>query len=158
MCRECVRQSTVTASTIFDKTRTPLRVWLAAAWYLTNQKQGMSALGLQRVLGLGSYQTAWTMLHRFRREMVRPDRGRLKADGAASARGRRIPLNRSLGPVWRKFNSSCTRNRGLMTRGTNGTPFAFTSQSSAAPTHAEWRRVLRHRMRKRYVAGNNAVR
>ena len=78
MCRACARQSTVTAGTIFDKTRTPLRVWLAAAWYLTNQKQGVSALGLQRVLGLGSYQTAWTMLHRFRRAMVRPDRDRLK--------------------------------------------------------------------------------
>ena len=78
MCRDCGRQSTVTAGTIFDKTRTPLRVWLAAAWYLTNQKQGVSALGLQRVLGLGSYQTAWTMLHRFRRAMVRPGRERLK--------------------------------------------------------------------------------
>ena len=78
MCRACGRQSTVTAGTIFDKTRTPLRVWLAAAWYLTNQKQGVSALGLQRVLGLGSYQTAWTMLHRFRRAMGRPERERLK--------------------------------------------------------------------------------
>src|SRR6187200_2312305 len=57
MCKDCGHQSTVTAGTIFDKTRTPLRVWLAAAWYLTNQKQGVSALGLQRVLGLGSYQT-----------------------------------------------------------------------------------------------------
>ena len=78
MCRTCQYQSSVTAGTIFDKTRTPLRVWLAAAWYLTNQKQGVSALGLQRVLGLGSYQTAWTMLHRFRRAMVRPSRERLK--------------------------------------------------------------------------------
>lgn len=78
MCRSCGRQSTVTAGTIFDKTRTALRVWLAAAWYLTNQKQGVSALGLQRVLGVGSYETAWTMLHRFRRAMVRPDRERLK--------------------------------------------------------------------------------
>jgi transposase-like protein len=78
MCKDCRHQSTVTAGTIFDKTRTPLRVWLAAAWYVTNQKQGVSALGLQRVLGLGSYQTAWTMLHRFRRAMVRPDRERLK--------------------------------------------------------------------------------
>jgi transposase-like protein len=78
MCRDCGHQGTVTAGTIFDKTRTPLRVWLAAAWYLTNQKQGVSALGLQRVLGLGSYQTAWTVLHRFRRAMVRPDRERLK--------------------------------------------------------------------------------
>ncbi len=78
MCRSCGRQSTVTAGTIFDKTRTPLRVWLAGAWYLTNQKHGVSALGLQRVLGLGGYETAWTMLHRFRRAMVRPDRDRLK--------------------------------------------------------------------------------
>jgi len=78
MCQECGHQSTVCAGTIFDKTRTPLRVWLSAAWYLTNQKQGVSALGLQRVLGLGSYQTAWTMLHRFRRAMVRQGRQRLK--------------------------------------------------------------------------------
>ena len=53
-------------------------MWLAAAWYVTNQKQGVSALGLQRVLGLGSYSTAWTMLHRLRRAMIRPDRERLK--------------------------------------------------------------------------------
>ena len=78
MCSSCGHQGTVTAGTIFDKTRTPLRVWLAAAWYLTNQKHGVSALGLQRVLGLGSYQTAWTMLHRLRQAMVRPDRERLK--------------------------------------------------------------------------------
>ena len=78
MCPSCQHQSTVTAGTLFDKTRTPLRVWLGAAWYLTNQKQGVSALGLQRVLGLGSYQTAWTMLHRLRRAMVRPGREQLK--------------------------------------------------------------------------------
>jgi transposase-like protein len=77
-CSSCSHQATVTAGTIFDKTRTPLRVWLAAAWYLTNQKHGVSALGLQRVLGLGGYETAWTMLHRFRRAMVRPDRDLLK--------------------------------------------------------------------------------
>ena len=70
----------MTAGTIFDKTRTPLRVWLAAAWYVTNQKLGVSALGLQRVLGLGSYETAWTMLHRFRRAMVRPERELLKGE------------------------------------------------------------------------------
>lgn len=74
ICRGCRHQCSVTAGTIFDKTRTPLRVWFAAAWYLTSQKQGVSALGLQRVLGLTSYQTAWAILHRFRRAMVRPDR------------------------------------------------------------------------------------
>jgi predicted RNA-binding Zn-ribbon protein involved in translation (DUF1610 family) len=78
MCPACGYQASVTAGTIFDKTRTPLKVWFAAAWYITSQKHGVSALGLQRVLGLGSYQTAWTMRHRFRRAMVRPDRERLR--------------------------------------------------------------------------------
>ena len=77
ICPACRFQSTTTAGTIFDKTRTPLRVWFAGAWYVTNQKHGANALGLQRVLGLGSYQTAWTMLHRFRQAMVRPGRERL---------------------------------------------------------------------------------
>jgi hypothetical protein len=61
-----------------DKTRTPLRTWLAAAWYVTNQKYGVSALGLQRVLGVRSYQTSWAMLHRLRRAIVRANRERLK--------------------------------------------------------------------------------
>lgn len=78
MCRACRYQTPVTTGTIFDKTRTPLRVWLAGAWYVTNQKLGVSAVGLQRVLGLGSYQSAWTMLHRFRRAMVRPERAKLQ--------------------------------------------------------------------------------
>ncbi len=77
MCRHCRYQCTVTSGTVFDKTRTSLRSWLAAVWYITNQKQGVTALGLQRVLGLGSYQTAWAMLHRLRRAMVRPGRQRL---------------------------------------------------------------------------------
>ena len=70
----------MTAGTIFDKTRTPLTTWLAAAWHVTNQKNGASALGLQRVLGLGSYETAWAILHRLRSAMVRPDRDRLSGD------------------------------------------------------------------------------
>ncbi len=77
MCSTCRYQCTVTAGTLFEKTRTPLRSWLAAAWYITNQKNGVSALGLQRVLGLGSYQTAWLLLHRLRRAMVNPERERL---------------------------------------------------------------------------------
>jgi transposase-like protein len=77
VCPACRAQCSVTAGTIFEKTRTPLRSWLAAVWYVTNQKHGVSALGLKRVLGLGSYQTAWTMLHRLRRAMVRRERERL---------------------------------------------------------------------------------
>lgn len=76
-CAACGRQTSVTAGTIFHKTRTPLTLWFAAAWLLTSQKDGISALGLQRELGLGSYQTAWSMLHRLRSAMVRPGRDRL---------------------------------------------------------------------------------
>lgn len=74
VCLSCKCASTVTTGSIFDKTRTELRVWFSAIWYITNQKQGISALGLQRVPGLGSYETVWTMLHRLRRAMVRPTR------------------------------------------------------------------------------------
>jgi len=77
VCSACRSQTTATSGTLLDKTRTPLSMWFAAIWHVTTQKHGMSALGLQRVLGLGSYQTAWTMLHKLRRAMVRPDRERL---------------------------------------------------------------------------------
>lgn len=77
MCAGCGRKTSVTAGTIFEKTRTPLTSWFAAAWWLSSQKHGLSALGLQRTLGLGSYQTAWMMLHRYRAAMVRPGRDRL---------------------------------------------------------------------------------
>lgn len=76
-CRSCFHQTTITAGTIFHKTRTPLRIWFSAIWYVTNQKHGTNALGLQKVLGFGSYQTAWTMLHKLRRAMIRPERERL---------------------------------------------------------------------------------
>jgi transposase-like protein/ribosomal protein L37AE/L43A len=76
-CAACGRQVSVTAGTIFQDTHTPLRVWFRAMWWVTAQKNGVSALGLQRVLGLGSYQTAWAWLHKLRRAMVRPGRDRL---------------------------------------------------------------------------------
>jgi transposase-like protein len=72
-CGDCGVQTSVTAGTIFHGTRTPLVSWFAAMWYLTNQKNGVSALGLSRVLGI-DYKTAWTWLHKLRRAMVRPDR------------------------------------------------------------------------------------
>jgi transposase-like protein len=76
-CSSCGYQSSVTAGTIFQDTRKPLTVWFRAMWWVTSQKNGASALGLQRVLGLGSYKTAWTWLHKLRRAMVRPGRDRL---------------------------------------------------------------------------------
>jgi transposase-like protein len=76
-CASCRAETSVTAGTIFAGTRTALTSWFAAVWYVVNQKQGASALGVQRVLGLGSYKTAWAWLHKLRRAMVRPDRERL---------------------------------------------------------------------------------
>lgn len=76
-CQHCDYQASVTAGTLFNDTHKPLRLWFEAMWYVTNQKLGVSALGLQRVLGLGSYHTAWNWLHKLRRAMVRPGRDRL---------------------------------------------------------------------------------
>jgi len=76
-CSGCNYQSSVTAGTIFQDTRKPLALWFRAMWAVTSQKNGASAIGLQRVLGLGSYKTAWTWLHKLRRAMVRPGRDRL---------------------------------------------------------------------------------
>ena len=76
-CQSCGYDFTVMAGTRFADTHKPLRVWFEAVWDITNQKSGVSALGLQRVLGLGSYRTAWTWLHKLRRAMVRPGRDRL---------------------------------------------------------------------------------
>jgi len=77
-CAACHRQTSATAGTIFQDTRKPLMLWFRAIWYVTNQKTGVSALGLQRILGLGSYETAWAWLHKLRRAMVRPGRDRLQ--------------------------------------------------------------------------------
>lgn len=76
-CGNCGSRTSATAGTIFHRTRTPLTVWFRAAWELTTRANGVSARGIQRTLGLGSYQTAWTMLHRFRLAMVMPDRAKL---------------------------------------------------------------------------------
>jgi len=83
-CSACRRMTSITAGTIFQDTRTPLPIWFRAIWWVTTQKNGASALGLQRILGLKSYETAWAWLHKFRRAMVRPGRellsGRVEVD------------------------------------------------------------------------------
>jgi transposase-like protein len=83
MCHRCGRKTSVTAGTIFHRSRLPLTSWFAAMWFVCAQKNGVSALGLQRVLGFGSYQTAWAWLHKLRRAMVRPDREMLGGPGAS---------------------------------------------------------------------------
>ena len=81
----------MTSGTIFQDSRLPLTLWFRAMWWVTSQKNGVSAMGLQRVLGLKSYKTAWTLLHKLRRAMVRPGRdrlsGRVEVDEAYPAWG-----------------------------------------------------------------------
>ena len=76
-CKACRHQTSVTAGTIFHGTRKPLKEWFIAIWWVATQKNGASAMGLQRVLGLKSYTTAWTWMHKIRKAMVHPDRTRL---------------------------------------------------------------------------------
>lgn len=76
-CSKCHYQASVISGTIFQDTRKPLTMWFRAIWWVTSQKNGSSALGLQRILGLKSYQTAWTWLHKLRTAMVRPERDML---------------------------------------------------------------------------------
>lgn len=73
-CAKCGYKTSVTAGTIFQDTKKSLRLWFHAIWHLTNQKYGANALGLQRVLGFGSYRTAWVWMHKIRHAMVRPGR------------------------------------------------------------------------------------
>jgi len=76
-CRDCGYECSVKAGTLFQDTHKPLQLWFHAIWYVVSQKNGVSALGLQRALGLVSYHTAWEWLHTLRRAMVRPDRDKL---------------------------------------------------------------------------------
>jgi len=76
-CSACLYQASVTAGTIFQDSRVPLTLWFRAMWLVASQKNGVSALGIQRVLGLRSYKTAWALMHKLRRAMVRPGRDRI---------------------------------------------------------------------------------
>lgn len=76
-CSKCGRQTSVIAGTIFQDTRKPLRTWFTAIWWMTTQKNGASAKGLQQILGLNTYKTAWTWLHKIRTAMVNPSRTKL---------------------------------------------------------------------------------
>ena len=79
-CARCRRQVSVTAGTVLHNTKLPLTVWLWAAYLMTTDKRGISALLLQRQLGLGCYETAWMMLHKFRRAMVNQEREQLRGE------------------------------------------------------------------------------
>lgn len=76
-CKTCRKNISVTAGTIFQDRKISLRLIFQAMWYIVSQKQGASALGIQQVLGIGSYETAWLWLHKLRTAMVRPGRDKL---------------------------------------------------------------------------------
>jgi transposase-like protein len=76
-CKACGRQTSVTAGTVLHRTRLPLTVWFWAAYLMSTHPPGLSAVQLQRQLGL-SYETAWALLHKLRRAMVNPEREPLK--------------------------------------------------------------------------------
>lgn len=79
-CQGCRTNTYLTAGTVFHRSKVPLRLWYRAMWWMTNQKMGINAMGLQRLLGLSSYKTAWIMLHKLRRAMIRPGRELLAGD------------------------------------------------------------------------------
>jgi len=76
-CASCDYKCSITSGTIFEGTRKPLILWFRAIWWVVSQKNGASAKGVQRILELGSYKTAWLWMHKLRRAMVRPGRDRL---------------------------------------------------------------------------------
>ena len=90
-CRSCKYEGSVIADTLFQDTHNPLRLWFQAIWYIVSQKNGVSALGLQKALGLGSYHTAWEWLHKLRRAMVRPGRDKSATSGKAGGLNRNRP-------------------------------------------------------------------
>jgi DNA-directed RNA polymerase subunit RPC12/RpoP len=77
LCPNCRHRASVTARTIFEGTRKPLKLWFIAAWEIVTHKYGANAANVKRMLGVNSYETAWSWLHKLRCVMVRPDRNRL---------------------------------------------------------------------------------
>ena len=80
VCSECERQTSVLVGTVFEGSRLPLLQWFRAAWLITSRKSGVSATDLQQELGLGSYKTAWTLHHKLRKAMVRPNAPKLSGE------------------------------------------------------------------------------
>ena len=76
-CRKCRLETYLTAGTVMESTHTPLSIWFWAAYLVTSQTPGMSAVQFQRQLGLPRYETAFQILHKLRAGMVRPDQDRI---------------------------------------------------------------------------------
>lgn len=82
-CRSCQTDTSLTAGTVMERTRTPLSTWFWASYLVSSMTPGMSAVQFQRQLGLTRYETAFQILHKLRAGMVRPDRDRIGGKPAA---------------------------------------------------------------------------
>lgn len=114
-CRHCGAQTSVTAGTIFHGSRKPLVLWFRAMWHVTSQKYGANALGLNRTLNLGSYETAWQWLHKLRRAMVRPGRDQLVGPvqvDESYVGGRKKPGKRGRGAEGKAIVAIAVEDRG----------------------------------------------
>lgn len=76
-CTRCRHDTSVTSGTVFGDSRIPLHLWFQALWLVVSQKQGASALGLSREIGIDRQKTGWYLLQRIRTAMVRAGRERL---------------------------------------------------------------------------------
>src|ERR1700753_251419 len=81
-CRSCRRQTGLLAGTVMERSHTPLNIWFWAAYLVISHTPGMSAVQVQRQLGLSRYETAFGILHKLRAGMVRPDRDRIWGQNA----------------------------------------------------------------------------
>ncbi len=72
-CAECGHQTSLTSGTVLEKTRKPFKMWFRAIFEVSTRRTGISAKDLQRIMGFGACETAWTWLHKFRAAMVRSD-------------------------------------------------------------------------------------
>jgi transposase-like protein len=73
-CADCDHQTSLTAGTLLEKTRKPLKMWFRAVFEISTRRTGISAMDLMRIMGFGSYKTAWAWLHKLRAALVRPER------------------------------------------------------------------------------------
>jgi hypothetical protein len=73
-CRDCDHQTSLTAGTVLEKTRKPLKMWFRAVFEISTRCTGISAMDLMRIMGFGPYKTAWSWLHKLRAALVRPER------------------------------------------------------------------------------------
>jgi transposase-like protein len=79
-CKVCERKTSVTAGTVFHRSKKSLRLWFHVMWWMVSQKNGCSAMNLKNAMDFDSYETAWTWLHKLRKVMVDPNRKKLSGD------------------------------------------------------------------------------